>query len=1202
MHCPDCNSLNLENSNFCHSCGNHLISPSAGLPPDISFDKKLETLQRYLPTGLADKIISQKGRIEGERKLATVMFCDMQNFVPMVEKLGAEEAYAVMDQFYEILIHKVHEYEGTVNDMTGDGIMALFGVPIALEDAPQRAILTSLAIHDAMAGFSKKINLPGKNLAPLKMRIGIHTGPVIVGTLGNDLRVDFKAVGDTVNLASRIEKISEPGATYVTEKTYTLAKGLFYFEALGKKKIKGKKDSTRIYKVLYKSSDMLHPRPGSERMIYSNMVGRDRELDRLELQVSKAVNGGGSVVNIIGEAGIGKSRLIAELKKYDVINRVTFLEGRAISMGRNLSFHPIIDLLKQWAEIKHEDSEAASFYKLETAVKSVCQENVNDVLPFVATLMSMGLFGMYAERIKGIEGEALEALIFKNVREVLIKIAERKPLVLVIEDLHWSDTTSIELLEYLFRLAENQPILFINAFRHGHSETGDRIVETVNERLPVYSVELILEPLDENMSKALIASMLDINKLHHTIIDKIIQRAGGNPFFIEEVVQSFIDEGALVMHGRRFEITDKINTMAIPHTINDVLMARIDRLEEETRNLVKIASVIGRNFFYKILADVANTVEDIDNRLSYLKEIQLFRERKRMGEIEYLFNHALAQETTYGSILSSKRKDLHSQVARSIEKVFSNRINEFYGMLAYHYSMAENQDKTEEFLIMAGEEALRSSASNEALNFYKEALGLYLKKYGELEDNEKVAKLQKNIALALYSRGQNEEAIEFFDKALKYYSGELPKYKITKLFRFLVGMLRCLAVLYLPSMKFNKIPSSRDIEVLDLATKKCKALSLSDPERCGLESIYICGEVCWFDLNEFELGLEMFVGLSGIFSSSGMSYGLSRKILDFTRNMSPTSKPKIYFMYKFCEMIHNYLTGNWGAINNNDEGLVNDHLKIGELYDASQYLFWCGLACIYKGALDSAELNIEKLNDVYNTYGYDQALVLKYELNTNLLMERRKLTDALAEVERWIVFTLKSDNTMFLFDLYSSKGWINILMRDIPEAEKSLQNAKIEMSKNDTYPLMLTTYYCVQFQYLLLKLEESIQPNNPEKTTLFEKKTVETIKKLLNVTKKVPQQRVETYKLIGTYYLLKGKEKQAQEWWTKAIEEGERLGAQLELSRVYFEIGKRLLEADDGFNSLNGFSAKEYLEKARDLFVEMNLQVDLLELNKLMHG
>jgi len=252
--CPKCGFCNAPSYKFCGECGHNLTLLSELSPKDISFDEKLDKIQRYLPKGLTEKILAQKDKIEGERKQVTVMFCDMEGFTSLTERVGPEEAYSIMDQVYEILIHKVHDYGGTVNEMTGDGIMALFGAPIAMEDGPQRAIRSSLAIHRAMVIFSDRIKQEKEDVPPIKMRIGLHTGPVVVGTLGNDLRVEFKAVGDTVNLASRMEGLAEPGTTYVTEGTFRLTEGFFIYEALGEKVIKGKEEPVKAYRVIAPST------------------------------------------------------------------------------------------------------------------------------------------------------------------------------------------------------------------------------------------------------------------------------------------------------------------------------------------------------------------------------------------------------------------------------------------------------------------------------------------------------------------------------------------------------------------------------------------------------------------------------------------------------------------------------------------------------------------------------------------------------------------------------------------------------------------------------------------------------------------------------------------------------------------------------------------------------------------------------------
>ena len=1189
MKCPACRFDNSEGANFCNECGHSLTAVSRAIPQSPAFEEKIAKIQRNLPPGLTEKIITQRDKIEGERKHVTVMFCDMEGFTPLVEKIGPEAAYDIMDQIYEILIREVNDFEGTVNEMTGDGIMALFGAPIALEEAPQRALWSAHSIHREIAKFSDQKD----GIEPIRMRIGIHYGPVVVGTLGNDLRIEFKAVGDTVNLASRMESMAEPGATYVTEEIFRLTRGLFRFKAIGKKAVKGKKTAVNVFKLLSARQDKHRRRLGSERMIYSEMVGRSGELDQLVLQVMKLLNGVGSIVNIIGEAGVGKSRLVDELKKHDALKKVTLIEGRAISMGRNLSFHPVIDLMQQWARIGASDTEAAAEKKLETALRSVFPEQAGEMVPFLATLMGLKLSEKYKKRIKGIEGEALEKLILKNVRELLTRAGELTPLVIVIEDLHWADTSTLELMESLFRLVETRRILWINLFRPGDDETGHRFVDAIKEKLSDHCTELVLEPLDGRLSETLITNMLNVRGLHHSVIEQIVHRTSGNPFFIEEIVRSFIDEGAVVLRNGKFEFTEKIGTMAIPNTINDVLMARIDRLEEKTRYLLKVASVIGKNFFYRILSEVASTIEDINAKLSYLKAIQLISERERMEELEYLFKHALAQEAAYESILPQRRKALHLMVARTIEKVFAEKLHEFYGMLAYHYSRAESPDKTEEFLVKAGEEALRSSASNEALHYYQDALDLYLKQYGDRADPERVAMLEKNIALALYNRGQYDEAVEYFDNALSYYWGKLPKNAFSEIFKFLSAFLHLLKTLYLPALKFKKTPTPRDAEVVDLFNKKCKALAVIDPKRFFLEFLYMYKGVTNFNLKKFELGLEIFMGTSALFSFTGISFRLSRKILDSAKDRGLNDDAKILIWYDLLDTIYNYLEGNWKAATSYNDDLVNKSLSSGELYDASQHLYWHGFLHIYHGSFNIAESIVNKLNEIYEVYEHDLSKSLKYELNTILLMESRKLTDALIEVKQGIDFAEKAGLSYFLLEMYSCQAWIHILMGNIEDAQESLKHAnKIRYEVDSPVPFQLSNFCRSQLEYDLYRLSAAIRDGNKSGASKYKKQAVKSGKMLLKVAKKAAQHRTESYKLSGVYCWLNNEQKKALTWWRKAMEEGERLGARLELSMVYLEVGKRLLGPESKYKMLDGIQAETYLERARALFEEMGLRWD----------
>jgi hypothetical protein len=345
--------------------------------------------------------------------------------------------------------------------------MALFGAPIAHEDHVQQACNAALSIQASLKPYKK--HLKARHDIDFEMRIGINSGPVVVGSIGDDLRMDYTAVGDTTNLAARMESLAQPGTVFVTEKVYTSVRPWFELEVLRKFDVKGKNEQQAVYRLVRKKDKS---QIGFTRQIFSEMVGRDSELNKLELQILKAVNGEGSIVNVIGEAGIGKSRLIVELKRKDVVKKVALREGKAISMGKGLRYYPVVDIMKNWTGMMEGDSDAHVVGKLEQAILRVAPQNVGEILPFIATVMGVGLTGRYAERVKGIEGEALEKLILKSIKDLLKKSADTISVVIVVEDLHWADMSTITMLESLFRLAEDHPIVFINVFRPRYTETG----------------------------------------------------------------------------------------------------------------------------------------------------------------------------------------------------------------------------------------------------------------------------------------------------------------------------------------------------------------------------------------------------------------------------------------------------------------------------------------------------------------------------------------------------------------------------------------------------------------------------------------------------------------------------------------------------------------------------------------------------------
>ena len=1196
MNCPSCQSINPPGSHFCNHCGQKITTSPSEKTSTLSPEDKLSRIQKYLPRGLAEKVLAQRDKIEGERKQVTVLFCDMKGFTPISEKLGPDTLYDVMDQVYEILMRQVHDFGGTVNEMTGDGIMALFGAPVALEEAPQRAIRASLSIHREMANLTDRLRKTKDDLPPIRMRIGIHTGPVVVGSLGDDLRVEFKAVGDTVVLAARLEQIAEAGQTYVSRDVFRVTEGYFDFETLEPTMVKGKSEPVQVYRVTGTKET-----PERSVGIGSSLVGREKELNRLELQIHRLINGTGGIVTITGEAGIGKSRLMAELRRKEAVNKTMLLEGRTLSIGRSLSFYPIIDALKHWSQIREEDTDAESQRKLEKAIRTIHPEEVNEVFPFIATLMGMKLTGKHAQRMKGIEGESLEKLIFKNMREIIIRGSELRPTVIYIEDFHWVDTSSLELIEALFRLVEEYRILFILVFRPGYADTGERIIKSIEENYPSHWTKIDQEPLNDTESEMLLSNLLRIKGLPLNIRDQILQRSGGNPFFIEEVVRSLIDEGAVVLKNGDYEVTEKVKQVVIPQSIHALIMTRIDRLDESTKNLVRMASVIGRNFFYRVLTEVASNIEEIDRRLDYLKEIQLIRERKRMEELEYLFKHALAQEAAYESIMIQRRKELHNKVARSIEKVFTERLHEFYGMLSYHYSMGEDLDKAEEYMIKAGEEAMKAAASSEALDYFQQALSIYRSKFGEKASPEKIAMLEKNIAHALLNRGRNLESADYFTRVLEYYGETLPETRFGVAMKVTYGLIHLLLGLYLPAIKWRRIPTERDKEIIHLYSYKALALAQPDPRRFFIETIYLMKRMTDVDLAGVPNGYGIFTNWSTLFSFTGISKRISRKILDFTENKIDHNDERAYANYLLQQFLHDYCMGDFVPPDPALDSLTDRMIKSGELAYGAYMILWPGLYFLDSGQFARAIEMIEKLNAVYREYNQDMAGFYEIILKTRLFLKQRRLAEALRTFHEGITFVDKKASKNMHFVMHALKARALILSGEIEEAKNCLEYLDTIRGEIPLAPHHLGGYPLGRFMFALYRLENAVKTGDASYGKYIQEARLWG-KESLKLSKKANRDRVEARRYMGTFYWLTGKKRDALKWWNLSIETGEAFNMKPELSRTYFEIGKRLSEPNSPYKELNGISAAEYLNKAKTMFEEMDLQWDLEQLEHAVAG
>ncbi len=744
--CPNCNFSNPPQFRFCGECGHDITLPSKSVPKELSFDEKLTKIQKYLPGGLTEKILAQRGRIEGERKQVTVLFSDMENFTPLVEKLGHEEAFTLMDKVYEILIHKVHEFEGTVNDLSGDGMMALFGAPIALEDAPQRAIRSALAIHREITQFSDRIKHE-KGIPAIRMRVGIHTGPVVVGALGNDLRVQFTAVGDTVNLASRVQNLAEAGTTYVTEDTFKLMEGFFRFEALGEKKVKGKEEAVRVYQVIAPSTRRTRFDVSAERGL-TPFIGRERELELLLDGFQRAKEGKGQAFSIIAEAGVGKSRLLYEFRKAVANENVNFLEGKCLSYSRGAAYHPVIDILKSNFDIQEGEGDQEIREKFKRGLE-IMKIDEPSTLPYLLELLSVKDSGI--DQIS-MSPEAKKDRINEAIKRIVLKGSEIRPVIIAFEDLHWIDKSSEDVVKSHLESIPGSKVLLIFTYR-------PEFVHTWGAKS--YHNQLTLHRLSNRESLEMVTHILGTREIEKSLEEIILEKTEGVPFFIEEFIKSLKDLNIIERKENVYCLSKDVQKLAIPSTIQDVIMARVDSLPERAKEVLQTGSVIEREFSYPLINRVTGFSEtELFSHLSVLKDSELLYERGVYPQSNYIFKHALTREVVYDSILAKRKKKLHEEIGSAIEQLYKDNLSEHCEVLAEHYFLSENYSKAGEYSRLASRKAEKTASLNDAIAYTKKRI-TSLELLPQTEDVQKQT-IDARTVLGLYMVEMNyhTEAIE----------------------------------------------------------------------------------------------------------------------------------------------------------------------------------------------------------------------------------------------------------------------------------------------------------------------------------------------------------------------------------------------------------------------------------------------------------
>ena len=791
MKCPKCQYENPPNARFCMECGGKLdnVCPKCGakLPPEAKFcmecgakiaeavptvavvptlEKVHIQSQNWIPDALAQKYLAAEQQLTGENRLITALFADISGFTPLSATKSSESIFSMVQDCFKQLVSIVAKYEGSISGFRGDGLLALFGAPILHENDAERAILAAIDMRNAMQDHQ------------LQVSIGINTAMMTVGEIQTQLHNEYTAYGTDINLAKRLQESAEPGQMLVGAGTYRLIYRAFDFETISDLILKGFSQPVTAYAVLHVKQ---HPEKlrGIEGL-RARMIGREREFTDIKESADSLISGKGSIATIIGEAGIGKSRLVSELKEYlkkDEGGRMKdehselhpssfiphpYLEGRCISIGQTISYWPFLDMLRSYLNLSDTDTESQIAEKIRESISILFPQRQDDYLPFLGNLLSVKFGDELDNKLRYFTPEQIRHQTLMRLKDIFVAISHTKPLLLILEDLHWADDLSLDLIVLLMDELTANPMMLLCIYRPEQDHRCWQLGGMAFRKCPDRYTEITLKKLSQTQSRLLVESLLEIDNLPENTKSMILTKSEGNPFFIEELIRSLIDMELIYHEGDRWKAGKEIENIDVPDTIQSVLLSRVDRLNAETKYVLQCASVIGRLFRYRLLDHIARHERDLEAHLTELESKDLINAERTVPELEYAFKHALTQEATYQSILERKRKEFHLQVAQGIEKLYQGRLEEYYEELAEHYSKSD-EEKALEYLIKAGDKSKGIYANQQAIDYYTRAMDIA---------NQFPEKTEQKLSI-LEGLGDVYSLIGKYDKAIQSYESVL---------------------------------------------------------------------------------------------------------------------------------------------------------------------------------------------------------------------------------------------------------------------------------------------------------------------------------------------------------------------------------------------------------------------------------------------
>ena len=1117
-----------------------------------------------------------------ERRRATVLFADISGFTRLSERLEPADAYHAVTGCLRVLHEAAAKHGGNIDKYLGDAIMAVFGVPIAVEDAPRAAVNAAIEMRRRVRAYNEEAALATR----LDVHIGIDTGLGIAGDVSGPLLREFALMGESVGRASALTSMAPNGRVFVGHETYLATRDRFDYQPVDSSDVKADYANVVAYELVSEQEQLHRQRIGRGQTLFPDLVGREDELAVLGGALDDVVAGRGCAVGVFGEPGVGKSRLLEEVRGRGAAAGVRWLEARSLAIGGPLRFHPFVDLLRSFAQIDAPDDPNA-LEKLAAATRAALDARTDELLPFLGTILGLVLPPELRVHVDSVKGDALDRLLLHSMRELLEALALMTPVVVFFEDLHWADLSSVELLASLLRVSSDARLGILFAARPGFAATAGFVAGAARDTLGARYGQIDLRPLERSTVRRLLADLFAHGELPRQLRERLETRTAGSPLFLEELLRTLVEQGALETVGDKLRATAGVETVTLPETVQEVILARVDRLEPRAKELLQVAAVIGRSFTARLLARVAPEPERVAEALATLLDAQFLVERHGEGQALFTVKHPMLQDVAYDAMLETRREELHRAVATAIEEQGDESDPARHGLLAYHFGRGHDLTRAEDYLLRAGDDAARAAASAEAVYFFEEASRLYFALHGESGDPRKRLALEKKLATAYFYRGRLVEAGEYFNRALARLRVDIPRGRGGLAVSLARSLLASLPPLYLPSLRRRGTASPQDLEVLELMLDRARAQTTGDPTRFVIDTLEALRYLSRLDPATVPGAGTLFASTAGLFSYSGLSFDLSERFLGLAERYVDYGDASEALVFRMMRFTHHFLVGNWQRSFEIDASLLEDGLRRGQLWDVATHLGLEGTKLTLQGRFAEAEERVARIATIEDRYTYDLASSNRHSVTVSLYLEQRRLADALLAADTYVV---EHEEPLLNVISLGLKAKVQVLLGRTDDAAATLAAADTLMAKLGRIP-PLHRGHCERSRLLL----EVALLESPDRGTRAARlpKANRALARAVRCADRVAWLQPEVFRAAGTCCWHASHVRAAARWWARSLAVAARLETKAEHARTQAEIGRRLLAAGRLGDSIGGRSARQHLAEACRHFEGAGLDHDL---------